>query len=388
MTSKWDIVKNNFSKVKNFITIGYSNVAVSVIFGLFWLYVASLLGTESYGEISYFIAIASITGSISSLGVGNVILVYATKEAKTLPSIYFVTILFSIIASLVTYFIFHNIGVSVYVLGLTLSGLYTNELLGNKLYKKYSVYIISQSIFLVIVSLGLFYMIGPHGIILGCGLSYFPFSLMLYKTFKEYKINLYLLKPRFRFIANNYFLSLSKAFSNSVDKLVIFPLFGYALLGNYQLGIQFLALLTILPSVSLRYILPREASGTSSKKLEKAIILISIIFAILGILVAPKILLYVLPQFKEAIEIIPIMSLAIIPRTVNVGYYSKFLANENSIIPFVAVIIFILVQIPAIFILGDFYGINGVAVALVVAATSESAFLIIMKKHYDKKRTT
>lgn len=385
MTNKWDDIKTNFVKLKGLTTIGFATVIASAVSALFWFYVATLLGAESYGKISYFIAIASMAGSISFLGMGNAVMVYATKEKQVLPAIYFITVISGLIASIVVFFILYNIGVSVYVIGLTMFGLATSELLGMKLYKKYSKYLISQSILLVVLAIGLYYVMGENGVILGCGLSYFPVSIMIYNTFKGAKINPSLIKPRLTFIANNYLLSLSKSFSASFDKLIIFPLFGFAILGNYQLGLQFFALLNILPAVVLKYTLPREASGMSNKRLEKLVILTSLFLAISGIFMAPILLPNLLPEFKEAVNIIPIMALSIIPRTVSITVLSKFLANEKSKIPLIGSGIFILVQVPAILLLGSLYDIYGVAMAFVLAMAAECMFLIIMKMTLKEK---
>ena len=45
-----------------------ANIVGNLISGLFWLYLANLLGAESYGEVSYFIGIGSIASSISLVG--------------------------------------------------------------------------------------------------------------------------------------------------------------------------------------------------------------------------------------------------------------------------------------------------------------------------------
>ena len=51
--------------------------------------------------------------------------------------------------------------------------------------------------------------------------------------------------------------------------IFVAPLFGFAILGNYQLGIQLVAILGILPGIVYQYILPRDSSGESNKKLKK-----------------------------------------------------------------------------------------------------------------------
>jgi len=73
---------NSKSKIKEVLNVGIGNVAASAISAIFWLYVATILGTEKYGEISYLLAIANIAYVVSFLGSGNAITVFTAKENK------------------------------------------------------------------------------------------------------------------------------------------------------------------------------------------------------------------------------------------------------------------------------------------------------------------
>jgi O-antigen/teichoic acid export membrane protein len=179
-------------------------------------------------------------------------------------------------------------------------------------------------------------------------------------------------------------LDLSRTFSGQTDKLFIAPLFGYAILGNYQLGIQFLGLLSTLPGIVYSYVLPHDASGNPNKQLKKIIILISIILAILGVLLGPIVMPLLFPKFISAGEVIQIMSLAVIPITINYMYISKFLGSENNRIILISSGIYVATQISGIFILGNLFDIRGIASAFVLAASAESLYLFIMD-HFSKK---
>jgi len=342
------------------------------------------LGTEHYGEVSYFIAIASIASAISFLGAGTTIIVYTAKEEKIQTPVFFITIISGIITSIVLFFMFSNLGISLFVLGYVIFGLATAEIIGRKLYKTYSVYLITQKILFVGFALVFYYLMGPQGVVLGFAASFFPYSFRLYKGFKESKIDLSVIKSHFGFMMNNYVLDLSRTFSGQTDKLIVTPMLGFALLGNYQLGVQFLSLLSLLPSIVYQYILPHDASGNPNKKLKKVTILVSVLLAILGISFSPIVLPVVFPEFKEAIEVIQIISLAIIPISINLVYISKFLGKEKSKIVLVGSGIYLLVQILSILILGQLYGVNGVAAAVVLAATSEATYLISIDR-FSKK---
>jgi O-antigen/teichoic acid export membrane protein len=133
-----------------------------------------------------------------------------------------------------------------------------------------------------------------------------------------------------------------------------------------------------------QYILPHDSSGNSNKKLKKAIIVFSIISAILGIILAPVLIPIFFIGFNESIYLIQIISLAIIPSTITMTYTSKFLGKGKSKIVLSGSIIFLSIQIPLIFILGDILGINGVAVSLVIATASQAVYFICIEKYFQK----
>jgi O-antigen/teichoic acid export membrane protein len=331
------------------------------------------------------LAIAIIVSKLSLLGSSNSLMVYSAKGVKIQPAIFVSTISSSIIASLVVYFLFlNNLGVSIYILGFVFFTLVTYDVLGKKDYRQYAKYIISQKIMLVIFSISLFYIIGFEGVLLGIGISFFPYLIIIIKEIRKSKIDFKLMKKRKGFIFNNYILDVIGAFNGSLDKLIILPLFGYALLGNYQLAQQFFLILIIFPAMVFQYILPHDSSGNSNKKLKKAIIVFSIISAILGIILAPVLIPIFFIGFNESIYLIQIISLAIIPSTITMTYTSKFLGKGKSKIVLSGSIIFLSIQIPLIFILGDILGINGVAVSLVIATASQAVYFICIEKYFQK----
>ena len=285
------------TKFRGLTTIGVANITSNLISGLFWLYLARLLGTTNYGEVSYLIAAAGIATVISFLGSGNVLLVYPAKGIKIQSTIYSVALFASIISSVILFVIFQNIGISLFVIGNVIFGLVTNELIGSKQYKKYSVYMISQKILAAALALTLNYFIGHGGIILGLAISLFISSNHVFHIFREYKIEFSLLKMRLGFIMNSYIMDIARAFSTTLDKLIVAPLLGFALLGNYQLGVQFLSLLGIIPGIVYQYLLPHDSEGNPNLKLKKYTTLFSALLAILGFFLAPLFLPKIFPKY-------------------------------------------------------------------------------------------
>ena len=371
-------IKTVYQNFKGLSVMGGTTLITSGLGGLFWFYMASAMGADAYGQISYFIAIAIIGSRISLLGLGNTMMVYTAKGVKIQPPIYLLAILGSIITSLILFFVFlYDVGISLYVIGFVTFTLVISDLLGRKQYKTYAKYLISQKIILIILSVSLYNIIGLTGVILGIAISFLPYSFVIYKEFKNSKIDFSLIRSRGKFITNNYVNDLTSAFHGEIDKLIVAPMLGFALLGNYQLSIQFFMILTILPTTVFHYILPHDASGNANLGLKKWIIIISVLFAILGIIIFPIISTVFFPEYEESIPVIQIISIAIIPFTITIIYNSKFLGMGNSKIVLVGSLIFLGVLIPLIIILGDIFVLEGVGLAMVLGYTCQAIYLIL-----------
>ena len=374
-------IKKFIERFKDLSSLGLGIGIANAMGGIFWFFMAALLGTEKYGEVSYLISIGIIASMISLIGSGNTITVYGAKGVKIQPPIFLIVLLSSIITSTVLFFIFVNdFSVSLYVIGYAIFMLITSDLLGKKLYENYSKFIIIQKILMITLATGFFYIFSIQGIVLGIAISFFPFGFLIYKEFKNTKMDFSLVSSRVGFIFNNYLLDLTKAFNGSLDKLIIAPMLGFALLGNYQLGVQFIALLHIIPGIVFQYTLSHDATGNPNKSLKKIIILISVLLAFLSIILAPIVLPVIFPKFVEAIEIIQIMSIAIIPATVITTYISKFLGTAQSKIVLIGSGLYLGIQIPAILILGAIWGVNGAAVSIVIATTIHAIYFMLIDR--------
>src|SRR3989338_3283506 len=385
MTNNWDKIRNISSGLKGLTTIGASDIAGNVISAVFWFYMASLLGAENYGQISYFLAIAGIASTISLTGAANTLTVYTAKNVKIESSIYIVSLIITSISAVILLVIFYNSGITAYVFGAVIFGLASSEILGKKLYKSYSKYLIVQRFLMVSLAIGFYHLIGINGVILGLGLAFLPYTFRLYKGFRESKIDFSLLRKHSSVITHNYMLNLSTAFSGQLDKIIIVPILGFAILGNYQLGIQLLAILEMLPSIIFEFILPHDAIGNSNKKLKKITILSSIGLAVIGVTVSPVIVPTFFPKFIPAIQVFQIVSLSVIPSTIGLTFISKFLGLEKSKLVLISSGIYLAVQITLILLLGKLYGINGIATAFVISVSIQTVILLFMDRFVLKK---
>ena len=80
-----DTLKNFKDKLigkKGLLSIGFADIVGSVISAFFWLYIASQLNPNIFGELIYFIGIAGTAQLVSLLGSSNVLTVYTAKNVK------------------------------------------------------------------------------------------------------------------------------------------------------------------------------------------------------------------------------------------------------------------------------------------------------------------
>lgn len=367
-------ILKNFSDL---FSVGIANIVGTTILTLFWIYLASILEPIDYGQLSYLIAIANVASVAAFLGAGQTLVVYTAKKIRIQSTIFMIVLITGGITSFVIFIIQESIEVSIYVIGYIVFGLISHEILGSKLYGKYSKILISQRVILVIISLTLFYFYGINGIILGYAISFLPYSVFLFRGFKESKVDIVEFRQKVGFMLNNYGKDLSKILNRSLDKLIILPIFGGVVLGNYQLAFQALMMLTILPTIVYQYVLPRQSSGLENKKLRTLTVVLSTILALIVFGLSPIILPQLFPKYEDSILIIQILSFAIIPISITFMHTAKLLALEKSRHVILSSILFLIIQVIGIFVLGERLGIIGLAIATVIASSVEAIYLTI-----------
>ena len=377
----WDFIRSLLHDTKDVQHVGIGNIAGKVIVGIFWFYMATVLGSENYGQVIYLIALGSMGAAISMVGTSNTLIVYTAKKVPIESALYSIALILGTAAAIVLYIFSSNIIVSIFVFGYIFYNLGVAQLLGNKLYKKYAIILIIQKILFVSLALLFYHIIGFEGVVLGFALSMLVFSYIVLKEFRNTKIDFKILKPRFGFMINNYALTIEKVLNGQVDKLIIAPIFGFALLGNYALSIQFLSIMLIIPSIVFQYTLSQDATGNLSKKIKKISIGSSIMVACLGIVLSPILIPIIFPDYVEAIQLIQIISFMVIPSSIILAYNSELLGKEKSRFVLIAQGISVSVYLVGLLTLGAIIGINGVAISLVLSSICQAVFYIIIIRH-------
>ena len=374
-----------FSKnLKNISVIGVADITTNAIGGFFWFYLATLVLPTEFGEIHYFISIAAIASTLSLIGQQNTITVYISKNKSILSVLFLVSIISSIISFIVIFLFLGRFDVGLLVISFVIfaHGIASN--LGYQNYKKYTIYSILQKGLMVIFSFSLFYIFGVEWVLLGIALSYFIYSKNFMDGLTKFKIDFSQFKENKKFILTNYSIMITSITTNQVDKLLIMPILGFAVLGNYSLAIQIMAIMNIIPGVVFKYILPRASRNIIDAKLRTYTIILSCISVLLMITLSPIIIPIFFEKYTDVVLIIQIMSFSIIPITINTFYLSKFLASEKASIPLIGGIVSSIVLIVGMIGLGSVYGITGIAVTHVLTYSVMCIISYIMDKKLNQ----
>jgi|TARA_B110000014_G_scaffold173954_1_gene124142 O-antigen/teichoic acid export membrane protein len=380
MARLWNLIKQKILNENGILSIGFSDIVGSGISAIFWLYIASVIDPGEYGEIHYFLGIAGMAQIFSMIGNAHVLTVYSAKKEKIQSTLFILSIIPTIISSIIIIVILSRIDSALLVFGYVIFESVNSVLLGRKYYRRYAKMILIQKSLTIILGISFFYIFGASGIIFALVLTFIPYFTIFIKEFQQTKIDFSLLKEKKNFIINNYLMTISGSFGGQIDKIILAPLLGFTLLGNYSLALQIFTILVIFSSIIFKFLLPQDASGISNKKIKKITILISIVISIIGITIVPKIIPVFFTKFIGTIDAISIMSFAVVPETITMLYMSKMLGQEKSRFILIAKLISLIIIVIGFILVGPIYGIIGLATILVIASVSQTGFLVISDK--------
>ena len=371
---------------KDLISIASGNTFSTIISGIFWLALASIMTVEDYGNLNYILSIATIATIISLLGMPITIKTYLPKGEEVLhKQASLLVLIANTIIVIPLFFLTNNVYVVILFLGMSFFRMYIAEVLGRRTPKKFFFLKIGQAALVIPLSISLFYIMGVNGIILGYALSTLALSYGFFKHFKEIKFQFTNIRKKIRFVINSYFIHLTEEGSRHLDKLMIAPLFGLELLGLYQIGFHFLMLLTILPLSISQFLQPQEAAGIRGKKIVTSGIIISVVFAAAAYFLLPIVITNLFPNFVDAIQAAQITIFSIIPMTFNTILSSKFLGREYSKQTLIGFAVRLSVFLVLLAVLGDSLGLIGLSLAIVISYIIQTIILVIMYRSLYNK---
>jgi O-antigen/teichoic acid export membrane protein len=357
-----------------------ADVLGTAMSAVFWFYLASQIDPSSYGEIFWFLGIAGIFSTIAMFGTVNTLTVYTAKKIQIQSTLNFISLSASVILSFIVIVLFpsfYSIDVGIILIAYVINSLAIGDLLGRKQYTGYSKYTLVQKGLTLGLGFLFFYLFGYEAIIFALACSYIFYIKRIYSIFTEIKIDFSLVKQRIGFITNNYLAFISAGLGGQVDKIIVAPLLGFAILGNYSLALQIINIMMIFPSVLYKYLLPEESTGASNKRVKIFVIIFSILISVLGIFIAPMLIENFFPKFIEAIDAIRIMSLVVIPSSIALILEAQFLGKERSKIVIIGTGISLVFLTIGMIVLGSWFGIIGVAWSLVIATIAKTSFYLI-----------
>jgi len=384
MTNYWKNIRQKILGQEDLASIGIANFIGSGLAAIFWFYLASEINPEDYGQIHYFLGIAGMAQVMSLVTTPNVLTVYTAKNIKIQSTLFFLSICAGIVSSIIVFVLFNRIDVSLLILGYIIFELVNGVLIGRKFFKKYAKIFLTQKMLTLVLGVSFYFAFGFEGVIFALVISYIPAIWIVVSEFKNSRIDLSLLKPRKGFIINNYGINLSNAVSAQIDKIIIAPILGFELLGNYALALQFLVVLMMLANIVFKYLLTQESSGKDTRRLKNYTILLSIAIAIFGVIVVPKIIPILFPRFISSIDAIQIISLSVIPGTIALIYESKFLALEKSKFLVISKSTSTIIIVVGFLTLGIAYEMIGLAITLLFATIFQAGFLFISNQILKK----
>ena len=372
------------SSHKGLIYITLGNLLGAAATGAFWLLLALIQNADEYGKTNYEISIASLAASAALLGLNTTVTTYVAKGSTKInvQANQLILISSGIAAIIVAFF---NWILGFFVIGMAFWMMSTYELLGRKMYKQYAFVNIGARASQLFVSILLYYFLGITGIAIGFIISFLIFSQRYFISTKEFSRDFSEVKNKIKFSLNIYSFNMSNAFLLYFDKLIIAPLFGYAVLGYYQLGFQFLLFLGMIPISFYQYLIPEESSGLKKTRVRFLGLLVSIGLTAILFLSSPWILQYLFPHYMASLDSMRIMSIGIIPMMIVWTLNSKFLNVGDTKYVLFGSAIYLTIQISLIFYLGSTMNVIGLALAVVLALIAQASFLFISDKHLQQK---
>ncbi len=367
-----------------YVTLGFASN--TILGGIFWFYIASLIEVSEYGYISYLIAGSQIMTTVGVFGLGISMTSYVAKGIKDIvPQIKSLILISAFLCALVSHLLFGSLSLDFVVMGTMFYTVATSQLLGMKRYKEFGILNMIQKLAQIGISLLLLDSLGVEAILVAYAASYLATSYRFFSSFRHLTLRFGILIEKRQFILSSFGQEIIKVASLSLDKIFIGLFFGYVVLGMYTLGIQLLLVLATIPNIMFAYLLPHDSAGSTQKTIGIIGIGISIILAFAMAIIGPIVLPSFFPSFNDTQVIIQIISFAIIPMTISAILSSRMLGREKGTFIIISASALMASQFILLFVLGNLFLSFGIALAILLSFCIEAALQFgLYKKLVDK----
>lgn len=365
--------------VKNFGPVLLSDIISTIIGSVFWFYLATILAKNEYGELQLLISIAGLALGFAMIANNNSVIVYEAKHLDLRRTLFLISFLIGGAVSVIMFMIYSRFDIILLTFGMMLEEMIIGYFIGKKFFTKYAIFIILQKALMIVLGIGLYLIIGIEGILYGIGLSYMILIPLVIKSIKESKFNFPLFRKNFGFIINNYGLRLIIYSRRNLDKIIIVPVLGTAVLGEYALAIHVYTAMVMFTTISNKFLLVNEATKTNSK-FRIIVLTIAGMISLLGVTIGPHVIPVIFPNYSGVAEVIPIFSLTVLPNAVITIYSTKFLGEQNSKVTIIGAIIHTIIYISLIIVLGSSFGLFGLSVSFLVSSVFYAIFLLFIDR--------
>jgi O-antigen/teichoic acid export membrane protein len=361
-----------------------ANIIASALNAVLWLIFAGILLPSQYGLVNFSIAIAAIGAVIGAFGINTLSITNIAKNQAILAGIYTLAFIISVVTSIALVLLTGSILVGILSFSLVSFSISSSFPLGKSRYKDYMKMLVGQRALLILLCLILYFTFGLEGILAG-----YSASLLLY----SYKYFVLLIGSRFTFTGvtkrdisfafHSFFMNFAQSSNLFIDKIIIAPLFGFYLLGLYQISTQFLMVLAIIPSSLFLYLLPKDSVGRSNRRIGIYALAFSALFSVILFFTCDFILLAFFPKYIEASPIIKVVAFGAIPMTSIATSNSKLLGMEKSLNVFIGSVIFLIILFIFLLSFREIIDESTIGFALVTALSTQAIFLLLSIKHFS-----
>ncbi len=326
---------------KGFAQVWTGQTAASILGTIFWLILAVTLHPVAYGHLAWLVSIATLVSALCGLGLGTMLATYYPRgqSKRLLSTSVFITLLSSIAGGILTaavlslwvdLFLAALVGLLVVALSMFAITFYSE--LGRRAYSRYMWMWIGVRTASLALPLLFYFLWGTIAGLLG-GLIAGHFLIGTWALrFLVSGLDFSEVRRRTKFTIRAWGSNLAGASLYFLDKILIGALFPLGMLAVYQFNFRIFLLLAIVPNALFFFLLPERSGGGEVKRLERTGTLVSIGLAAATFFLAPCITSHVFPGFREGIDTLRIMGLAIVPATVARIRSSELLSAEKAAI--------------------------------------------------------
>lgn len=364
--------------LRNFSYVAINRVLTTALYGLFWIVIAFILTPDRYGELTYLVSLAGIISLISKFGSHySIVIIEGEGHSNFVRKINFLVLIISIPSSLTL--LVTNPFAALACMGFSFFAMNQNNLLAVKKYKNFMWNGLTKSILLLTIPITLYYVMGISGILLGTAISDLISSWYYFKSLKFDKPFRTDFRENHKMLLHNFAIDLSMNLPRVADKIIIAPLFGFLLVGIYQFNFQILSALETLPIALHTYLLPEESSGQSHKNIIYPMIGVSILLVIIIIFLGPIVVNQFFPKYSEGIVSLQILIITLIPLTLASVFSAKLQARKSTIVGY-SLAVRLISLLGLIVILGKWYGLTGLSMAVLISTVMYTVFLFTVYK--------